>query len=131
MLIARARTAGLTLTIDGDSLVVRGPRSASYLLPQLRESKAEVLQMLASEEAEIVWRVVAFHTALPRHGPIWPPKVLNIPETDMSGHCSLCGDALSSDSTPRFPRCQPCVRALWRVLDEREGVGVGGEVMAA
>lgn len=80
--------------------------------------------------AELAWRIDALRGCIRAHGPIWPPKLRNIPQTDTPGHCSLCGDVLPSDSKPGFPRCQPCVQTLWRVLDEREGVGVNGEMTA-
>jgi hypothetical protein len=74
--------------------------------------------------ADIAWRVAAFRDALPALGPIWPPRIRNTSLADTPGHCSLCGDQLPTDPTaqPRFPRCAPCVRALWLALHEiREG----------
>lgn len=77
-----------------------------------------------TQEDEMVWRVAAFRVVLPIHGPIWPPKLRNTPQTDAPGHCSLCGDALPTEPAPGFPRCQPCARALWCVLDTHELVEV-------
>ncbi len=69
------------------------------------------------------WRVAAFRERIPQDGPIWPPKLRNSPLTDTEGHCSLCGDALTTDSPAR--RCEPCVRALWLALNcHREGVTI-------
>lgn len=71
---------------------------------------------------EIAWRVAAFRAVLPDHGTIWPPKIRDTQWTDAPGCCSLCGDALPTDPTPRFARCEPCMQALWIALHEtREG----------
>jgi hypothetical protein len=67
--------------------------------------------------ADIAWRVVAFRAVIPARGPIWPPRIRNTPLCDTPGHCSLCGDALPVEPAPRFPRCAPCVRALWLALN--------------
>jgi hypothetical protein len=117
-LIAQARAAGLTLRADGDRLVVTGPRSAEALAMQLLDHKPTVLAVLTHDDAEVAWRVTAFRTRIPAHGPIWPPRLRDTPLTDTPGHCTLCGDALPTDPEPRFPRCAPCIRALWIVLHE-------------
>lgn len=121
ILVAEARASGFTFVVEGDSLIVRGPHTDSHLIRQLRESKAEVMKVLTDEEAVVAWRVALFRATLPQQGPIWPPKLRNTPKTDTPGHCSICGDSLPTDPALRFPRCQPCMQALWRVLDEREG----------
>jgi hypothetical protein len=74
-------------------------------------------------EEEIAWRAAAFRARIPAHGPIWPPRIRNTSDCDTSGHCSLCGDMLPTDPAPRFPRCMPCVHALWLAIHEvREGL---------
>jgi hypothetical protein len=45
-LLAKARAAGLTIRVDGERLVVRGPRSAADLGKMLVSRKAEVLAAL-------------------------------------------------------------------------------------
>ena len=85
---------------------------------------------------EVAWRVAAFRTAIPARDPIWPPRIRDIEKCDTPGHCSLCGDELPTDLTRRFPRCTPCVRALWLALNwSREDVPVvpeqGAEVAGA
>jgi hypothetical protein len=77
----------------------------------------------AGDVEHITWRLDAFRAAIPEHGPIWPPRIRNIPETDMAGHCSLCGDELPISPAPRFPRCPWCIEALTLALNiVREGV---------
>ena len=46
LLLAEARTAGLTVTGDGDRLVIRGPRKAEVLARRLLDEKAAVLAAL-------------------------------------------------------------------------------------
>jgi hypothetical protein len=83
----------------------------------------QVPGMANEPQVEIAWRVAAFRNVIPAQGPIWPPRIRDTALCDTPGHCSLCGDALSTDPAPHFPRCQPCVRALWLALNaEREGV---------
>lgn len=122
-LLAEARAAGLNVRAEGNLLIVRGPRSAEAIVSQLRDHKPEVLALLCAGESEVTWRWEAFRVRIRAHGPIWPPRIRDGPLTDTPGHCSLCGDALPTDPAPRFPRCQPCVRALWLAVNEmREGV---------
>ena len=71
-----------------------------------------------SRGSEITWRVAAFRAAIPANGPIWVPRIQNTAHCDTPGHCSLCGDVLPIDPARRFPRCIPCVRALWLALNE-------------
>jgi hypothetical protein len=46
-LIAQARAAGLTLLVEGDRVIVRGPRRAEPIVAALREHKAAVFALLA------------------------------------------------------------------------------------
>jgi hypothetical protein len=46
-LLAAAREAGLAATVEGDRLVVRGPKSADALARQLLGRKAEVMALIA------------------------------------------------------------------------------------
>ena len=45
-LLSQAQVAGLTVSAEGDKLVIRGPRSAEALAKELLEHKAEILQLL-------------------------------------------------------------------------------------
>lgn len=50
-LLDRARAAGLIPRLDDDRLQVRGPRGAEGLIEQLRERKAEIIDLLRAEAA--------------------------------------------------------------------------------
>ena len=52
-LISEARDAGLTITVDGDLLVIRGPKSAASLARRLIDSKAEVLALLHNSRPHV------------------------------------------------------------------------------
>ncbi len=48
-LLQEADAAGLTVRVDGDRLVVRGPKSAGAIAERLLHHKAEVLKVLSAE----------------------------------------------------------------------------------
>jgi hypothetical protein len=48
-LLREALAAGLTLTVDGDTLRMAGPRSAGEIVERIKAHKAEVMQALADE----------------------------------------------------------------------------------
>jgi hypothetical protein len=48
-LLAKARSAGLTVEADGDRLVIKGPKGAKAMVQELTEHKAAVLLALASD----------------------------------------------------------------------------------
>jgi hypothetical protein len=50
-LLAEAQAAGLRLEVAGESLVVRGPKSAEPIVHRLREQKPAVLALLRSRAA--------------------------------------------------------------------------------
>jgi hypothetical protein len=45
-LLAEARAAGLRLTVDGEALIVRGPKTAEPIVRRLRDAKPAVLDAL-------------------------------------------------------------------------------------
>jgi hypothetical protein len=51
-LLRRARAAGLSLTVAGDRLTVRGPRAAEPIVRELAAHKAEVLDFLRQATIE-------------------------------------------------------------------------------
>ncbi len=54
-LLQEAEAAGLTVRVDGDRLVVRGPKSAGAIAERLLDHKAEVLKVLSAEwDAEML-----------------------------------------------------------------------------
>ncbi len=131
-LIAKARVAGLDLRVEGDRLLVHGPRSAEAIVLQIRDQKPAIMALLAAGNVDVQWRIAAFHAVIPTHGPIWPPRIRTTPLCDTPGYCSLCGDELPLDPAPRFRRCAACVQALWLAMNEiREGVVAEGECSRA
>ncbi len=48
-LLQEAEAAGLTVRVDGDRLVVRGPKSAGAIAERLLDRKAEVIEALSAE----------------------------------------------------------------------------------
>ena len=59
MLLNDARAAGLVVLVDGDRLVIRGPRSAHAVAQRLLEHKAEVMRALATPAVSKVPAVAA------------------------------------------------------------------------
>ncbi len=47
-LLQEAEAAGLSVRVDGDRLVVRGPKSASAIAERLLDRKAEVIEALSA-----------------------------------------------------------------------------------
>ena len=116
--LAAARAAGLEVRAEPGRLVVRGPRSRADLAERLLEQAAEVLALLAAEDAEVAWRVAAMRPQVPKRGPIPVLTVRDVPPE--WGRCVSCGGRLGEGRTAR---CEPCARAAWLVLHQaREGV---------
>ncbi len=54
-LLQEAEAAGLAVRVDGDRLVVRGPKSAGAIAERLLDHKAEVLKVLSAKwDAEML-----------------------------------------------------------------------------
>ncbi len=54
-LLQEAEAAGLTVHVEGDRLVVRGPKSAGAIAERLLDHKAEILKVLSAEwDAEML-----------------------------------------------------------------------------
>jgi hypothetical protein len=116
--LAEARAAGLTVRVDADRLVVRGPKTQERLAQQLLAYKPGVLALLRTEDAEITWRLEAMQPQVPRSGPL--PFLVARDVAPAVGQCLSCGDPLT---TGRTVRCALCVRAVQLVLGwVREGV---------
>jgi hypothetical protein len=114
-LLAEARAAGLNVRAEGDTLIVRGPRSAEAIVAQLRDHKPEVLALLEAADPEVAWRVAALRPQISARGPIrWLAARTDTPATDAPRCCGSCGDPLPVGR--RF-RCVPCVRAIEIVLN--------------
>jgi hypothetical protein len=114
-----ARAMGLEIRAEPGRLVVRGPRTLEAVAHRLLERPRDVLAMLATEDAEVAWRVSAMRLQVPKRGPI-PVLVARVGGLSAPGCCVSCGDALQQHQ--RF-RCSLCARAAWVVLHEiREDV---------
>lgn len=124
ILLSRARAAHLDVrAAEGGRLVIRGPAVAAPLAAQLGRHKRAVLCALGAHAAAVRWRYALLCARLPARGPIWPPRLHDGPECDTPGFCSMCGEPLTGDPPPRFPRCPACVEALtFALLTVREGV---------
>ena len=116
--LAEARAAGMEVRAEPGRLVVRGPRSRAELAQRLLDRTAEVLALLAAEDAEVAWRATAMRPQVPRRGPI--PILVARDTAPRAGGCVSCGERLVDG---RIARCGACARAAWLVLHEvREGV---------
>ena len=110
-MVAEARQAGLDVRADQDRLVVRGPRRHEALADQLLAHKAEVLALLASEAAEIAWRVEAMRPQVPPRGAIPLLVARDLPVA--AGRCLSCGEPIAASQAYR---CRFCVEAARTVL---------------
>jgi hypothetical protein len=116
--LTEARAAGLEIRAEPGRLVVRGPRTLETVAQRLLKHKAEVLALLAAEDADVAWRVAAMRPQVPQRGPI--PVVIAREGEPSSGCCVSCGEHLPAGVTFR---CSACAQAAWLVLHEiREDV---------
>ena len=112
-LLREAASAGLRISVEGDVLRVRGPKTGAPIAEQLAAHKPAVLALLTSErEQAIRLRVDAFRSQVPERGPI---PFLAMTLTIAPGACPSCGDPLGADE--RY-RCGLCAEAARRVLAE-------------
>jgi hypothetical protein len=119
MLLTDARAAGLEVRVEPGRLVVRGPRSLEGVAQRLLAQKADVVALLAAEDADIAWRVDAMRPQVPVRGPI--PVLVACDTIPATGRCISYGDRLPNRL--QF-RCSLCSQAAWIVLHEvREDIG--------
>ncbi len=143
-MLRQARAAGLTVRVEGAWLVVRGPRSRTGLAEALLARKAEIVALLAEEEAggtgqspppaaaphpinsdpEVAWRVEAMRERLRTTGiPRTPGAALlfltvrDVPPRHPG--CMSCGLALGLEEQVR---CRYCARAA-RIVTEEYAAG--------
>ncbi len=69
-LLQEAASAGLTVRVDGDRLVVRGPKSASVIAERLLDRKAEVIEALSAEWGAEMLTLIGWF--LGTHPPVGP-----------------------------------------------------------
>ena len=112
-LLDEAREAGLRISMDGDQLKIRGPKSRATTAEALRARKPEVLALLHDErERAIQERMDTFRPLVPLTGPI---PFLAMTPSIAPGACLSCGDSLASGDRLR---CDLCADAARRVIAE-------------
>ena len=125
-LLEEARAAGLTVTGDGDRLVVRGPTSRRDLADRLLADRPGVLAVLAEEwETEVAWRVAVMAPQIPATGTI--PLLVGWWSCDSGpDDCLSCGDVMEEGQQYR---CRACAEAARRVVaaDEEARTARRGE----
>jgi len=113
-LLDRARRAGLVVLLDGDRLVVRGPKRLQVLASEVIANKPAISIAL---HHEVDWRTDAMHThavqAVSHGGPL--PFMVSRDTPPPPGCCLSCGDPLPR---PHAVRCAPCGEAARRVVRE-------------
>ena len=109
-LLDRARHGGLAILLDGDRLVVRGPKRLETLAREVLAHKAAVVAAL---EAEVAWRAEAMRGQVQAGLPL---RFLAACAVDSNlGSCLSCGDPVAE---LYGVRCAPCREAAWRVVRE-------------
>ncbi len=69
-LLQEAEAAGLTVCVEGDRLVVRGPKSEGAIAERLLDHKAEVIEALGADwDAEMLTLIRWFLSTRPPAGP--------------------------------------------------------------
>ena len=115
-LLDAAQAAGLAVRIEGEQLIVRGPRTQAALATRLLAHKAAVMAALgARDEQAIAARVAVLRPLVPERGPI-PFLIVRRQDTE-DGQCHSCREPLAGEE--RY-RCRLCIEAVRRVLAEVE-----------
>jgi hypothetical protein len=131
-LLTIAREAGLTVRVDGDKLVVRGPKASAALAREVLEHKAEVMAALGppappqAEAAPVDADDLRDDDADDGRSVPAPPRKCPPPPTDpggyctvhkrlltyreqMAGGCSWCSGAVQLDRPVRAPVPRTCL----------------------
>ena len=83
-LLEKARSAGLTIAVDGDGLQVCDPRAAATVVEELRQHKAEIIAVLTAPPTG------GFVSGLTEHAAHQAPVVrLSVRETDDGSDITL------------------------------------------
>src|SRR5690348_9672495 len=91
--VAEARAAGLDVQAEGGRLIIRGARRHPDLAQGLLVRKAEVLALLAAEDAEVAWRAATMRPQIPPHGPVPFLTAGDVPIEPRC--CQSCGNVLA------------------------------------
>jgi hypothetical protein len=114
-LLADAAAAGLHVSVDGETLRIRGPKAGALIAQQLAAHKPVVLALLTdTREAAIRERMTAFRPQVPETGPI---PFLSLAPSIAPGTCLSCGEPLAAGERHR---CELCAVAARRVVAEVE-----------
>ncbi len=101
-LLQEAEAAGLTAHVEGDRLVVRGPKSAGAIAERLLDHKAEVLKVLSAEwDAEMLTLVRWFLTAHPPTEPFDLCRGVTVIKPTLWWGVMRCELVLGPQGTPR------------------------------
>src|SRR5215472_15333657 len=93
-LLKEALACGLQVRVEGDKLIVRGPRRSEPLAKELLEHKVEIMAALTTREPDLAWRVEAMVPQIPEMGAI-PFLVARKVDPVPPRCCLSCGDQLS------------------------------------
>ncbi len=102
-LLQEAEAAGLAVRVEGDRLVVRGPKSAGAIAERLLDHKAEVIEALSAEwDAEMLTLIRWFLSTHP------PTEPFGLSKGVVVAHPARWWEALRCDLTagPGGPRAR-------------------------
>jgi hypothetical protein len=114
-LLREAAAAGLRVSVEGETLRIRGPKAGAPIAEQLAAHKPAVLALLTSErEQAIRHRIDAFRAQVPERVAI---PFLVLTATIAPRACPSCGESIGVQERLR---CALCAEAARRVLAEHE-----------
>ena len=133
-ILRELRDCGVQVTLVGEKLRLDAPRGVltAELRGRVAERKDELRRLLGAQHSqsepghatgcdhpEVAWRVDAMRPHVPKVGPIPSLMARPMAEPISPDQCLSCGEPLPPGN--RYS-CNPCVQAMWRVLDEvRDG----------
>jgi hypothetical protein len=109
--LREARAAGLLVQVEGDRLLVLGPKRLQAVAQEVLRHKPEILAHLATEREEIAWRAARMRRQILPGKPI--PVLVARASQAGPGQCLSCGENLTPEDRVR---CQWCVRAAQLAL---------------
>ncbi len=127
-LLTRARAAGLSVTADGDRLVVRGPKDCAPIAEELLANKAEVMALLSARGQPLAaldfastlreaWRRACFELGEAAGWPELPYK----PGHAVAPGAALWGKWIERASVPDMQRTLAALHEYLAALPRPEG----------